>query len=93
MKVTVGRILKELRIGSGFTLREFCMRSDLDPSRFSMVERDILTPSTCEVNEYLKLVNMELGGLNKAQIPFVGGLPKPEIIKDGEGFEIRISFK
>ena len=53
--MTVGWILREMRINKGLTLREFCKRKKIDPIRYSLIERDELRPDRPEVYEYLNL--------------------------------------
>jgi len=59
MEVTIGSILKEMRIRSNWTLRRFCIANRLDPIRYSMIERDIMKPNIEELNLYLDLVEKE----------------------------------
>jgi len=66
MEISIGNLLKEVRIKCGVTLRTFCFGRELDPVRFSMIERDILKPNDTEVNEYLSLV-AELGKLEETK--------------------------
>jgi len=61
---TIGNLVKEVRIKSGTTLRTFCLGRELDPVRFSLIERDELRPNDSEVDEYLNLV-AELGKLEE----------------------------
>jgi len=65
-EVSVGSLLKEIRIKCGITLRTFCLGRKLDPVRFSLIERDELRPNDSEVNEYLNLVG-ELGKLEETK--------------------------
>ena len=82
MKVTVGRILKELRIESGLTLREFCIKKELDAVKYSGIERGEIVPNADEANHYLRLVNIQMDGLPK--------LSHAVITKDVDGFGIRM---
>lgn len=59
MKVTIGLILKEIRIKSGLTLRSFCIKHDLDAVRYSMIERDVLKPDLFELAKYLELIKQK----------------------------------
>jgi len=54
--VSPGELLKRIRIRCGLTLRRFCLDRGLDAGRFSMIERDILSPTEDEVDKYLGLV-------------------------------------
>lgn len=56
MKITIGWLLKEIRIKKGLTLRTFCLERNLDPLRYSLIERDELRPNLSEINEYLNLI-------------------------------------
>lgn len=56
MKITIGLLLREIRIRKELTLRTFCIERELDAVRYSMIERDILRPNISEVNEYLDLI-------------------------------------
>lgn len=56
MKITIGWLLKEIRIRKGLTLRTFCLERNLDPLRYSLIERDELRPNLSEINEYLNLI-------------------------------------
>lgn len=59
MEITIGSLLKEIRIKCGVTLRTFCLGRELDPFRYSMIERNVLKPNDTEVNEYIKLVEQK----------------------------------
>lgn len=56
MELTIGYVLKLIRIKCGLTLRTLCIERDLDPVRYSMIERDVLRPNTAELDVYLDLV-------------------------------------
>jgi len=56
MVLTLGNVLKEIRIRNEVTLRNFCLSRDLDANRYSLIERNLLIPNTTEVEEYLKLI-------------------------------------
>lgn len=56
MKITIGWLLKEIRIRKGLTLRTFCLERKLDAIRYSLIERDELRPNMSEINEYLDLI-------------------------------------
>ncbi len=56
MILTIGWLLKEIRIMNGLTLRTFCLDRKLDAIRYSLIERDELMPTRPEVNEYLGLI-------------------------------------
>ncbi|MBA7553598.1 hypothetical protein ES705_46192 [subsurface metagenome] len=56
MKITIGWLLKEIRIKKGLTLRTFCLERNLDPLRYSLIERDELRPNLSEINGYLNLI-------------------------------------
>jgi len=56
VKLTIGWILKEIRIRKGLTLRTFCLERKLDAVRYSLIERDELRPNTSEINDYLDLI-------------------------------------
>jgi len=58
--ITFGDFVKKLRIKNGITLREFCRRTNLDPSNWSKIERGILSPPKSkevlrEIGKALKL--------------------------------------
>lgn len=59
MKITLGWVLREMRIRQGMTLRDFCIERKLDPIRYGLIERDELRPNWSEVNEYLELKEEE----------------------------------
>ena len=59
MEITIGFILKEIRIRSEITLRTFCIDRKLDAVRYSLIERNELRPNISELNEYLNLINKE----------------------------------
>ena len=42
--LTFGGFVKDLRIKSSLTLREFCRVSNMDPSNWSKIERGLLSP-------------------------------------------------
>ncbi len=54
--LTTGLLLRDIRIRNGLTLRMFCLDRELDPTRYSMIERDILKPTMTEAYEYLNLI-------------------------------------
>ena len=54
-EITVGEILTKIRIRKGKTLREFCLNNNLDPVRYSLIERDELKPNLTELEKYLML--------------------------------------
>lgn len=56
MKITIGWLLKEIRIRKGLTLRTFCLERKLDAIRYSLIERDELRPNLSELNDYLDLI-------------------------------------
>lgn len=56
MKLTAGRILQELRILQGYTLREFCLARGLDAVRYSLIERNEMAPNYAEMREYFNLL-------------------------------------
>lgn len=56
MNLSIGVILREIRLRSRITLRNFCLSRNLDPNRYSLIERNLLTPNESEVEEYLKLI-------------------------------------
>jgi transcriptional regulator with XRE-family HTH domain len=39
-----GAFVKDRRISAGMTLRSFCREADIDPSNWSKIERNVLTP-------------------------------------------------
>ncbi len=64
MEKTLGRHLKERRIKSGMTSREFCRKSELDPSNWSKIERGLLEvpktePALRQIAEALELSEQE----------------------------------
>lgn len=42
--MSFGKMVKELRIKQGETLRQFCSENSLDPSNWSKIERDVNPP-------------------------------------------------
>ncbi|MDP8248182.1 MAG: helix-turn-helix transcriptional regulator [Candidatus Tritonobacter lacicola] len=42
--MSFGRMVKELRIKQGKTLRQFCLENGHDPSNWSKIEREVNTP-------------------------------------------------
>lgn len=44
MKAGFGQALKAARLGKGLTLREFCLKNDLDPGNMSRYERGLSAP-------------------------------------------------
>ena len=59
MEITSGMILREIRIRSRLTLREFCLKNDFDPVRYSLIERDELKPNRAELEDYLSLIKFQ----------------------------------
>lgn len=60
--ISPGELLKRIRIKCGLTLRRFCLDRGLDARRFSMIERDVLSPTEDEVDKYLGLVKPRAKG-------------------------------
>lgn len=58
-EITIGMVLKDIRIQSGVTLRKFCLPSNLDPLRYSLIERDELKPNLAEYGGYLSLIHSQ----------------------------------
>jgi len=54
-EITVGWILRDIRIRAGLTLREFCIKKKLDPIRYSLIERNELKPNLREYLEYTEI--------------------------------------
>ena len=52
----VGDVLREIRIKRFLTLRQFCLNRELDPMRYSLIERNELKPTDCEIWEYIALI-------------------------------------
>lgn len=44
MRNRFGELLKELRMRAGLSLREFCLRNQIDPGNYSRVERGVFRP-------------------------------------------------
>jgi transcriptional regulator with XRE-family HTH domain len=57
--VSPGELLKRIRIRCGITLRQFCLDQGLDARRFSMIERDVLSPTEDEVDKYMGLIKLK----------------------------------
>lgn len=79
-KITVGMILRDIRIRSGTTLRRFCRNNNLDPIRFSLIERDELEPNLTEYGEYISLVRLHGTGRKDPS-----EMSAEEIMKEIEG--------
>jgi len=56
MKITLGWVLREIRVRQGMTLGDFCIKRKVDAIRYGLIERDELKPDWSEVNEYLDLI-------------------------------------
>jgi len=54
-EITIGWILRDIRIRAGLTLREFCIKKKLDPIRHSLIERNELKPILQEYLEYMAI--------------------------------------
>ena len=68
MKITSGTILREIRIRSGKTLRQFCIENNLDPVRYSLIERNELRPCPEEYGNYLNLIRPKMEDKMKAKM-------------------------
>ena len=60
---TFGRMLKELRMKAGKTLREFCLEHGLDPGNHSKLERGLLPPPQArgKLEEYAAHLGLKKG--------------------------------
>lgn len=56
-KITVGLILKNIRLEREYTLSRFCQENNLDPIRYSLIERNELKPNLEEFGYYISLIN------------------------------------
>lgn len=57
-----GALLKELRLNSGQTLREFCSIHGFDPGNYSKIERGLFSPPQSDkVAIYAKALGVEKG--------------------------------
>lgn len=58
-----GQFFKKRRIELGMTLRQFCLRNDLDPGNISKIERGILPPPTNaeKLGKYAKFLSIKEG--------------------------------
>ena len=56
-KITPGLILKNIRIRCEYTLRSFCQENNLDPIRYSLIERNKLKPTLEEFGYYINLIS------------------------------------
>jgi len=63
MPTKFGALLKRLRLRRGWTLREFCLRNDIDPGNFSRLERGLFPPpqSTELIERYAVALGLEPG--------------------------------
>ena len=55
-EITVGMILRDIRIQKGITLRKFCLDNNFDPVRYSLIERNELRPNLEEYGNYINLI-------------------------------------
>jgi transcriptional regulator with XRE-family HTH domain len=64
--MTFGAFIKDMRIEQGLTLREFCRRTELDPSNWSKIERGILPPpkSRAVLREIAQILGLAEGSDN-----------------------------
>lgn len=57
-----GQLLKELRLKTGQTLREFCSRHGFDPGNYSRIERGLFAPPQGEkIKDYAAALGVEVG--------------------------------
>ena len=58
-----GELFKKLRLATGVTLREFCLKNSLDPGNLSRLERGVVSPpqSREKLEEYAKLLGLKKG--------------------------------
>jgi transcriptional regulator with XRE-family HTH domain len=58
-----GQFIREKRLNADLSLRKFCQLTQIDPSNWSKIERDHLTPgfSREKMEEIAKLVNLTPG--------------------------------
>lgn len=63
MRKKFGRILKELRIKKGLTLRHTCRIADYDPSNWSKIERGKMSPPSDEkiLRKWAKILGVPKG--------------------------------
>lgn len=56
-----GQFFKKMRQKTGLTLRQFCLKHDLDPGNISKIERGILPPPTSrqKLETYAKYLNIK----------------------------------
>lgn len=58
-----GAYFKELRLKTGLTLREFCLKHGLDPGNLSRLERGLVTPPQGreKLEEYAQFLGLKKG--------------------------------
>ena len=62
-KKRFGELFKKLRLATGVTLREFCLKNSLDPGNLSRLERGVVPPpqNRGKLEEYAKFLGLKKG--------------------------------
>ena len=62
-KTRFGELFKRLRLDTGATLREFCLKNSLDPGNLSRLERGVVPPpqNHDKLEEYAKFLGLKKG--------------------------------
>lgn len=84
--LSFGEFVKNIRIKQGITLREFCKSTDLDPSNWSKIERNILQPPKSKeilltIANFLKLTEETDLWNTLFELALIGHIPS-ELIND-----------
>ena len=58
-----GKLFKRLRLDTGVTLREFCLKNELDPGNLSRLERGVVSPpqNREKLEKYAKFLGLKQG--------------------------------
>jgi transcriptional regulator with XRE-family HTH domain len=79
-----GKLLKQLRMAKGITLREFCKVSRLDPGNYSRLERGLFPPPQKEelLEKYATALDLKRGSAEWLEFFDLAVVARGEIPKD-----------
>jgi transcriptional regulator with XRE-family HTH domain len=84
MSTAFGKLLKQLRMGKGLTLREFCQANRLDPGNYSRLERGLFPAPLREdiLEKYATAFGLARGSDEWLEFFDVAAASRGEIPKD-----------
>jgi transcriptional regulator with XRE-family HTH domain len=99
MKAQFGELLKQLRIKSGKSLRDFCVENGFDPGNYSRLERGLSAPPhEAKIAEYARALGIEVGSdvyINLLDRAFAdrGELPRDLLLDEQLVAELPVLFR